>query len=514
MRIGYLLDVHGGPYDQPMPDRDDVARKLDWMIEEGIAAERHGYHSVMVPHRHGRTETYFPGPTQALTILARETAKVALGTFTYVSTLFHPMLAAEQFAVIDNLSRGRLFVSMARGYHEGYWKFFGASQERLLGRHLEAVQVMKRAIEGERFSFDGEFWQVEDSILAPQPYQRDGFPIWGAGDSPPAMLRAASYGLAWCCSPFPLTKEQWDTTVGRYRERCRELGKEPYVVLMRDGWVASSFEEAAEVFGRHYVEEMLFYQRQGVMAHIPGFEDESAVTAENLRAHAVMGSPADCIEQLERYESEFEVDYVVMRFRMPTGRRFRRHASRSGASATRWCPTSMAGTRIPRRIPRSRKAHAGSRAPPAGERDACPCARRPREGAHTRLTPDLFTSAAVAIAASWTAAASLIAARRAASRSAPSLAARAWSMHSFMRASNARCRASSSRWPGSAPSVPSRMRFSSASAANSDGHSTPTSLQSAATASSCVRARSSLTYGRTSEIRTSPAYPTRLPSAS
>ena len=80
MRIGYLIDVNKGPYDQPLPPPDDVQRTLEQMIEEGIVAERAGFHSLQVPHRHGRTECYFPGPEQLLTILARETDRVAIGT--------------------------------------------------------------------------------------------------------------------------------------------------------------------------------------------------------------------------------------------------------------------------------------------------------------------------------------------------------------------------------------------------------------------------------------------------
>jgi alkanesulfonate monooxygenase SsuD/methylene tetrahydromethanopterin reductase-like flavin-dependent oxidoreductase (luciferase family) len=322
VRIGYLIDVHGGPYDQPMPDREDVTAKLDWMIDEGLVAERSGFHSVMVPHRHGRTETYFPGPLQLLTILARETDRVAIGTFTLVTTLFHPMLVAEQSAIIDNLSRGRLFLSLARGYHPDYWKYFGVPQQRLLGRHLDAVRIIQEAVKGKRFTYEGDFWSVEDSVLAPQPYQRDGFPIWGAGDSPHAMARAATYGDAWCCSPFPLEKTLWEETVGVYRERARQLGKEPFVVLMRDGWVADDFETAAKTFGDHYVTDMRFYHRLGILEHHPDFKDESALTPENMRGHAVMGSPQDCIEQLEHYEKEFGVDYVVIRMREPTGPSF------------------------------------------------------------------------------------------------------------------------------------------------------------------------------------------------
>ena len=90
MRIGYLIDVNKGPYDQPMPPPEDVQRTLEQMIEEGIVAERAGFHSLQVPHRHGRTECYFPGPEQLLTILARETDRVAIGTYTFVRDALPP----------------------------------------------------------------------------------------------------------------------------------------------------------------------------------------------------------------------------------------------------------------------------------------------------------------------------------------------------------------------------------------------------------------------------------------
>ena len=265
MRIGYLIDVNKGGYDQPLPSPDDAHRTLDLMIEEGIIAERAGFHSIQVPHRHGRTECYFPGPEQLLTILARETDKVAIGTFTYVATLYHPMRAAEQFAIIDNLSKGRLYTTMSRGYHAGYWGQFGIPQEKLLGRFLETIKIWQEAFKGERFDFDGKHWQVEQGLLTPGPYQKGGWPIWGGGNaSPEAIKRSATYGEAMTADPSPILKEVWDERVAAYKEAAEERGKKPFVVLMRDGWVSDTFEEAAQQFGTHFVEEWKFYYRQGI----------------------------------------------------------------------------------------------------------------------------------------------------------------------------------------------------------------------------------------------------------
>jgi alkanesulfonate monooxygenase SsuD/methylene tetrahydromethanopterin reductase-like flavin-dependent oxidoreductase (luciferase family) len=310
MRIGYLIDVNKGPYDQPMPPPDDVHRTLEQMVQEGIIAEKSGFHSLQVPHRHGRTECYYPGPEQLLTI----------GTFTFVATLYHPMRSAEQFAIIDNLSKGRLYTTMSRGYHPGYWDQFGVPHEKMLGRFLETVKIWNEAFKGERFDFDGNHWQVKQGLLTPGPYQEGGWPIWGGGNaSPEAIKRSAKYGEAMTADPFPKLPELWNEWVADYQAAAEELGKKPFIVMMRDGWVADTFEEAASTFGTHFVEEWLFYHRLGIFTGHPELAEEEAITPENCAKYLVMGTPQQCIEQLEMFHEELQVDYFTMRFRFPTG---------------------------------------------------------------------------------------------------------------------------------------------------------------------------------------------------
>lgn len=320
MRIGYLLELNVHGYDPPMPTPKEAHDVIDAFIEEGITAEKAGFHGIQIPDRHGRTECYLPGPFQVLTVLAHETDRVALGTFSCIITLYHPMLAAEMFAVIDNMSEGRLFTTLSRGYHPGYWQQFGIPQEKLLGRQLEAVRIFQEAFKGERFDFEGKHYQVEQGLLTPGPYQDGGWPIWGGGNAAEAAIRrSADYGECWTCDPFPLMKDVWDEQSGAYRERARELGKEPYVVLMRDGWVADTFEDAARSFGDYFVDEYRFYYRQGIFTHHPDFQQETDITPERGAPHLIMGTSEQCIEQLERYHEEYGVDYFTWRCRMPGG---------------------------------------------------------------------------------------------------------------------------------------------------------------------------------------------------
>ena len=80
-------------------------------------------------------------------ILARETSRVAIGSYCLVNTLYHPMLVAEQCAIIDSISRGRLCMTWGRGFHAGYWGQFGVPPERMLGRYLENVAITDKALQ-------------------------------------------------------------------------------------------------------------------------------------------------------------------------------------------------------------------------------------------------------------------------------------------------------------------------------------------------------------------------------
>ncbi|HET6507026.1 MAG TPA: LLM class flavin-dependent oxidoreductase [Baekduia sp.] len=320
MRVGYLIDTNAVLDGSAPPTGASMAATMDAMVEEGLLAERAGFHSVQVPDRHARPECCFPAPEQLLTILARETERVMLGSFTHVATLTHPMKSAEQFSVIDNLSGGRLVTTVSRGFLPAFWEQFGIPRERLLGRFQEALKIWRAATSGEEVVFDGEFWTVDRGRLAPPPFQDGGWPIWGGGNaSPAAVARSARYADAWTCDPMPMARAAWDEHAGLYRDSAREQGKRPFVVLMRDGWVADSFDEAARTFGEHFVRVARFYLKTGNLTRHPGLRAPEDITPQSVAPHLVMGTPEQCVERLQELHEDLGVDYVVLCCRLTTG---------------------------------------------------------------------------------------------------------------------------------------------------------------------------------------------------
>lgn len=319
MKFGYMPDTHGGPYNRPRPTREEVSEFLDQLYRESELAEELGFDSLQVPERHGRTETLLPSPLLLLSALAARTSRIRLGTYILLLPLYDPMHIAEQFAVLDQLSRGRTIFGVASGYHSGYMQMFNVPYKERGARFEESFEVITRAWTGEKFTHRGRFYQYQDVQLTPLPYQQPYPEIWVGGMFPRTIARAGRLGDAWCSDPFPLDPKVWHEQVQLYRQSAAENDRSSKVVLMRDAWVAPSRQQADETFLAVAVQEWLFYFRWGILTHHPEFQSESDFTLDRARKHFVCGTQQDCIRQLEMYKQDFDVDYMVLRFRLPLG---------------------------------------------------------------------------------------------------------------------------------------------------------------------------------------------------
>jgi alkanesulfonate monooxygenase SsuD/methylene tetrahydromethanopterin reductase-like flavin-dependent oxidoreductase (luciferase family) len=319
MKIGYLLDTHGGPYNMPLPSSGQVMNFIDHLWREAEAAEQAGFDSLLVPERHTRTECLFPSPLLLLAGLATRTARIRLGTYILILPLYDPVHIAEQMAMLDLMSKGRLICGLASGYHPDYHNAFAIPMKGGRRRFEEALEIVKLAWMRETFSFHGQVFNYTNVRITPKPLQQPCPELWLGGMFPYTIQRAGRSGDAWCSDPFPLQKETWKRQVAMYREAAAKAGNRSLVVLMRDGWVAPTRAEAEQIFGEIYAQELLFYHRYGILTHHPDFRSAADFTVKNCFRHAVAGSPQECIDQLAMYEQEYDVDYVVMRFRLPGG---------------------------------------------------------------------------------------------------------------------------------------------------------------------------------------------------
>ncbi len=321
MKLGFLIETNVPPAVEGVPANEYIAHSVEQFLREGAAAEAAGFDSLHVPERHMRPECHFPTPLQLLTALAARTNRIRLNTHTLILTLYHPMQVAEQSAMIDMLSRGRHTLTVAMGYLPLYWRMIGATGDGRRERFIESVEILRLAFAGKPFSFHGRHFTLEDVILTPPPYQGERFPLWLAGHFEKTMQRAAVYGDGWAGNPFPQELQSWNARVNAYREAAAKNGRKALVCCARDAWVGATHAEAMRTFRtheEHYIREMRFYFRKGILRH-PDFGSEADITLERLLPHMVIGSASECAERLQQHAEQYQLDHCVLRLRMPRG---------------------------------------------------------------------------------------------------------------------------------------------------------------------------------------------------
>jgi len=322
--IGVLLDTNFGPYDQPEPDRERIRACVAQLVEEGIQAEQAGFEGLFVPESHMHPETVFPNPLLLLAALASRTSRIRLGTYALIPAYgWNPMHLAESTALIDQLSGGRLTLVLAPGLIPESFQMFGVNSKNRLSLFTEATQVLIQAWTSKTpFSFEGKRFRFDDVFLTPKPFQQDPHPtIWGGGQVDAAIKRVAAFATGWCSDPFPMHKDTWERQTSLFRETARSRGVDnPKIILMREGFVAETREEAERLCEQAFMAEWLYYYDVGILTHHdPTIRHRSDVTIDKLRESMVIGTPDDCIEAIERYRDEYRADYLVMRFRCAYG---------------------------------------------------------------------------------------------------------------------------------------------------------------------------------------------------
>jgi F420-dependent oxidoreductase-like protein len=228
-----------------------------------------------------------PGPTDAWTTLgglARETSRVRLGTLVTPVTFRFPGVLAIQVAQVDAMSAGRAELGLGAGWyqqeHQAYGIPFPPTGERFarLAEQLEIVTGLWATPAGERFSFDGRYYQLSDSPALPKPVQRPGPRVIiggrGANKTPALAARYADEFNA----PFASLAD----TTAMYERVAAASGRAP-------GRAPVEFSITNTVcVGRDEAE--LARRAEAIRS-----------TPERLRQNAFGGSPAEVVDRLGQF---------------------------------------------------------------------------------------------------------------------------------------------------------------------------------------------------------------------
>ena len=215
--------------------------------------ERAGMYAYHLAEHHGTPLGYAPSPSVFLSAAIQRTTTLRLGALVYLLPFYHPMRVAEEIAMLDNLSGGRIEMGVGRGVSPIEAGFFGLDPAKQMAMYQETFQIVKSMFACEEFTFSGEFHHFERVPIVMKPVQQPHPPLWYGIGNPDTTDWAAENGINVVTIGTP---EMTRAIATRYRAAWERLGNAasalPRIGVSRHIVVADSDDEAKTLADRAY----------------------------------------------------------------------------------------------------------------------------------------------------------------------------------------------------------------------------------------------------------------------
>jgi alkanesulfonate monooxygenase SsuD/methylene tetrahydromethanopterin reductase-like flavin-dependent oxidoreductase (luciferase family) len=285
-------------------------------LQQMLAAEALGYQSVWIAEHHFNDYGLCPAPQVLAAFLAARTRTLRLGMGVSLLPLHHPIDLAEQLAVLDVVSGGRLDVGIGRGGTLQDYQTFRSERHDARQRIEEGIALMQQCWRGEPFDFNGQFHSAERLHVRPRPAQRPHPPLFIAANSEDSVLSAARLGLP-TLSSFFVPVDELQRRRGLYRETAGAAGRSEAEIDelesrcggMRVVHVAPTRDEAlraTEPPFMSYQRKMAMLRSNATGGTVPGSFDRSLLRLRAFGEYladgwALIGTPGEVRDGLQEY---------------------------------------------------------------------------------------------------------------------------------------------------------------------------------------------------------------------
>jgi alkanesulfonate monooxygenase SsuD/methylene tetrahydromethanopterin reductase-like flavin-dependent oxidoreductase (luciferase family) len=252
--------------------------------------------------------------------VANRTERIRIGMAVSLAAFYHPLRLAEEVALLDVLSGGRVNWGAGRGFDPIEFRAFGVPVEESAARFREAVDIVLRAWTCERLDWSGRHWCFEDVEVLPKPLQRPHPPTWVAAGSPSALRWAGREGHSVLLGPHA-TFEESAAFLRLYNEQLNAHGHTAAgrdLPLARMVAVADTDEEAASIArsGTQWVAGAYINPSKVTNPDSPAQDflamDRDALLDRYLSSVVIHGTPDRVCEQIDRLRAELCLNYLLI----------------------------------------------------------------------------------------------------------------------------------------------------------------------------------------------------------
>ncbi len=299
LRIGLMYDCRLDPRSE-MTMSDVYAAT----IEQAVLADQSGLAYVWFTEHHFCDDGYLPAFQPLAGAIAARTTNLRISTDIALLPLYHPIRLAEELAVLDLISNGRMEFGIGMGYVPREFEAFGVPLKNRVSMTEEAIQILRLAWADGPFSFHGKRYQLDDVDVHPKPVQPGGPPLWIAAMSQAGAKRAARFGTNL------LPQGQRSDVLDPWRQSVADAGRSPEqhrVGLIRSIYVTDDKERDWPILRQAERHRMSVYDT--FMADTP--DNYGWRGGDTIPQTVVIGTPDECVAELQRFIDEYGITDIA-----------------------------------------------------------------------------------------------------------------------------------------------------------------------------------------------------------
>ena len=216
LRIGVVYDFRN-----PANSGIDNEAFYSEIMEQAVWLDSLGLDLIWFTEHHFVDDGYLPSWIPVAAAMAARTKNVRFSSDISILPLYQPVRLAEDLAVVDNLSGGRIELGVGLGYVPWDFNGYGIPLKQRVSHTDEGLEILTRCFSGKQFSFEGERYCVRDVIIKPNYVQPGGPPLWVAASSVAGARRAAHFDA------HLLPQGPFDTTIQAWCDELKNTGRSP-----------------------------------------------------------------------------------------------------------------------------------------------------------------------------------------------------------------------------------------------------------------------------------------------
>ena len=299
-------------------------------LEEVELAEQIGIHQIWFFEHHLIPTAPAPSPNLLIAAAARTTSRIRFASMVNILPFRHPLLVAEEAAMLDNLTNGRLDMGLGRGLRPPEFTAFGIDQQQSREMFLESFDIIRRVWADEIFTYRGKYWTVDkNGPLSPPLVQRPHPPFLVSAQSEESLRWAARHDIPFAQINSMVAQARRDQALYREMQAAHGHAPVPRLYLMREIYVSDS-DARARAEAQPYLQQYWqlwnrytqftrggrlpdsydFWRRQAPMLHAMSFDE---IAANDM---VILGGPETVAETILRLAGQLDLMGLALVFKL------------------------------------------------------------------------------------------------------------------------------------------------------------------------------------------------------